>query len=101
MEKRRVFSSTHTFILYLTDCQNGGETALLRSMKTNILKSPGSLSPLTGPSENIIALVAPRKGRMLIFPHAAPHSGLTIHSVPKLLLRGEAYIPTPNSAFKL
>merc|ERR1712176_592960 len=54
--------STHTFILYLSDCQQGGETSLL-----NEVTADGSAVS--------IAKVSPRKGRLLIFPHLTPHEG--------------------------
>jgi Rps23 Pro-64 3,4-dihydroxylase Tpa1-like proline 4-hydroxylase len=69
--------STHTFILYLTDCAEGGETALLRDLQ---------------PSSEVITKVFPRKGRLLLFPHACPHEGGKVISTPKLLLRGEVMI---------
>lgn len=74
-------TSTHTFILYLTDCDSGGETCLLRQL-------PGRRFTLTE-QENVIASVQPQAGRLLVFPHACPHSGAEVTCVPKLLLRGE------------
>ena len=71
--------STHTFILYLTDCQNGGETSLLEEVTAD-----GSAPSL--------AKVSPRKGRLLIFPHVTPHEGMEVVDVPKILLRGELQI---------
>ena len=67
--------STHTFILYLTDCESGGGTALLTQ-----LKDP----------ETIVS-VQPKRGRVLLFPHLCPHSGELTDS-SKLLLRGEVII---------
>ena len=72
-----VLRSTHTFILYLTDCYNGGATRLLRDVSGE------------GP-ENTFATVQPRRGRLLLFPHSCPHEGLEVLDVPKILLRGEA-----------
>ena len=68
--------STHTFILYLTDCENGGETILLGGVN--------------GDKRNeILAKIRPVKGRLLLFPHMCPHEGSIVQDVPKLLLRGE------------
>lgn len=67
-------SSTHTFILYLSSCDSGGETALLESLSGQTLVS-----------------VKPLRGRLFVFPHICPHAGLTVECVPKLLLRGEMY----------
>ena len=74
--------STHTFILYLTDCENGGGTALLKQLR----------------DPRVIVVAQPRRGRALIFPHLCPHSGLEVVSAPKLLLRGEVIIDLPPSA---
>lgn len=73
-------SSTHTFILYLSDCTLGGATNLLRCVcpKRN-----------TSPDDNIMARVEPKNGRLLIFPHVCPHEGEKVVELPKLLLRGE------------
>ena len=51
-------TSTHTFILYLTDCAAGGETVLLEA--------------IAQPS-GVVATVTPKKGRLFVFPHAHPH----------------------------
>lgn len=67
-------SSTHTFILYLSSCDSGGETALLESL-----------------SGEALVAVKPVRGRLLVFPHICPHAGLKVECVPKLLLRGEMY----------
>lgn len=74
--------STHTFILYLHDCEHGGETALLQELSPD--------GPLA--KHEVIAQVKPRRGRLLLFPHACPHEGKEVVSVPKLLLRGEVLI---------
>jgi len=74
-------TSTHTFILYLTDCESGGETILLRQV-------PGRRFTMSM-QENTLATVRPRAGRLLVFPHACPHAGAEVTCVPKLLLRGE------------
>ncbi|KAG7349420.1 ankyrin domain containing protein [Nitzschia inconspicua] len=71
--------STHTFILYLTDCNVGGETCLLG----DVMGEGRSL---------VLAKVAPRRGRLLLFPHAAPHEGLGVVDLPKILLRGEVQL---------
>jgi hypothetical protein len=68
--------STHTFILYVTNCERGGETSLLGDVSGD------------GRSK-IFACVAPKRGRLLIFPHACPHEGNEVNDVPKTLLRGE------------
>lgn len=94
--------STHTFILYLSDCDaGGGETVLLKSLCKKVNATPAIAA--TGSNvcstscavedENSIAAVSPRRGRLLLFPHNCPHEGRAIsHKDPKLLLRGEVYI---------
>ena len=68
--------STHSFLLYLTTCDTGGETALLED--------------LTG--EKTLALVKPTTGHLLLFPHDCPHEGNVVQHVPKLLIRGEVIL---------
>lgn len=67
--------STHTFILYMTDCDEGGETALLVDQK----------------SCEVLTKVNPRRGRLFLFPHECPHEGCETVT-QKILLRGEASI---------
>ena len=71
--------STHTLILYLTTCEQGGATALLSSRD--------------GPAT---AVVAPVRGRLFLFPHACWHEGQVTVSVPKRLLRGEVCLRPSN-----
>ena len=66
--------SSHTFVLFLCDVAEGGETRLLESQ----VKGAG-----------VLAAVTPRRGRLLIFPHGCPHDGAPVVCPPKLLLRGE------------
>ena len=58
----------------------GGETVLLEKEGPNV-----------GASGQVLATVEPRRGRLLVFPHACPHAGLAVIDAPKLLLRGEFY----------
>jgi len=66
--------TTHTLLLYLTDCAQGGETALLEDRSA----MPARL-----------ACVRPRRGDMLVFPHKCPHEGCAVGADPKIALRGE------------
>ena len=58
--------STHTFLYYLTDCNIGGETALLQELSPD-----GPLAP-----HKLIAKVQPKQNRFFLFPHACPHQGM-------------------------
>ena len=71
--------STHSFLLYLTTCDEGGETALLEDVA-------GEGSTV------VLARAKPKRGRLLLFPHCCPHSGLAVVDVPKLLIRGEVLL---------
>lgn len=76
---RSELRSTHTFILYLSDCNEGGETTLLKD--------------IAGEGRTVaLASIKPKRGRLLLFPHECPHQGEPVVNVPKLLLRGEARI---------
>ena len=69
-------TSRCTFILYLTDCEAGGETVLLERIAQPC---------------RVHAAVTPRRGRLLLFPHLCPHLAREVvaEGLPKLLLRGE------------
>jgi hypothetical protein len=75
--------STHSFLFYLTDCERGGSTTLLKA--------------LTGEGrDTVFARVAPKRGRLLLFPHSCPHEGEEVVDAPKILIRGEAILPNPS-----
>jgi hypothetical protein len=79
--------TTHSVLLYLTDCERGGETLLLEArggdskLATNGGVAPGERATL--------ARSAPRRGRLLLMPHACPHAAAPVESAPKTLIRGE------------
>lgn len=87
-------TSTHTMILYLTDCQvGGGETALRKSLKNHQATSTDVTEACLGENNPYLACVTPRYGRLLLFPHNCPHEGMAILAGdPKILLRGEVYL---------
>jgi len=71
--------SSHSFLLYLSSCECGGETILL--------------GDLTGEGRHdMLARVKPQLGSLLLFPHACPHEGDVVEDVPKLLIRGEVVL---------
>jgi hypothetical protein len=74
--------STHSFLLYLTDCKQGGQTTLLSDLSS---------------SSEALARVSPKRGRLLLFKHACPHSGESVVDVPKLLIRGEVLLRESSS----
>lgn len=97
--------STHTFVLYLSDCEEGGETVLLDCLRApkcdshepdmskrtdDDLRAGIPANLLEG--RKVISAVQPRRGRLLIFPHLCPHLGNVVKTPPKLLLRGELCI---------
>ena len=83
-------TSTHTLLLYLTDCEVGGETVLLKEC-TKDLHPPLVDGSEGRDKDNAVVIYAtqPRRGRILLFPHAAPHAGAMVKSVPKICLRAE------------
>lgn len=83
--------STYTFLLYLEDCIEGGETTLLECLDADVgLASKGGLAP---GSRAVVASVAPRRGRLFLMPHACPHSAAAVLTLPKVLIRGEVLPP--------
>ena len=79
IESRTNKRSTHTILLYLTDFEASGETALMRDLN----------GPTQGP--NILCEVAIRKARCLIFDHNCPHLGRVVEAPGKILIRTECY----------
>lgn len=75
-------TSTHTLLLYLSDCNEGGETLLLRQCSWD--------APLLHSTK-------PCRGRILLFPHTCPHAGNLVKDVPKLCLRAEVSLCSRNS----
>lgn len=79
MDSASGLRSTHSFLLYLSTCEKGGETVLL--------------GDVAGEGRNVfLATVKPKTGTLLLFPHETPHEGAVVESVPKLLIRGEAVL---------
>ena len=70
---RRGSRSSHTFILFLRDCERGGSTVLLNADETRI------------------QAISPKRGRLFVFPHRCLHKSDPTIDVPKLLLRGEMF----------
>ena len=104
--------STHTFLLHLADCASGGETVLLKSLSAAapavVVAAAATAAEPAGDGSSggggggeeaaggvvaggleVLASVAPRRGRLFVFPHMCPHAGLPVKDVPKLFLRGE------------
>ena len=79
--------TTHTLILYLTDCEHGGETLLLESRPGD--EKLAYAGGVAHGERAIFARSAPKRGRLLLMPHTCPHSAAPVVSAPKLLIRGE------------
>lgn len=70
--------STTSFLLYLSDVDDGGETEFLSSLDAY--------------GEPPLFSIKPRRGAIAIFPHSVPHQGTAVSSAfPKTVLRGEMY----------
>eukprot|EP00605_Chrysophyceae_sp_TOSAG23-4_P001817 GSChrysophyteH1.ASY1.ANO1.2007.1 assembled CDS len=109
--KSGAIRSTHTFILYMTTCETGGETALLRKIppvpkprtdkgkskiKSKEAETHKSSKDVPAEMENTIYAVQPVRGRLLFFPHNHPHTGRSVVlpkglGTQKLILRGEMF----------
>jgi hypothetical protein len=89
--------STHTFILYLTTVDRGGETVLLDHLPS--AKKIGGHQNNNNDSilldhKIILYAVKPVKGRLFVFPHACPHAGQSVVTGSKLILRGDICVET-------
>lgn len=71
-----VAATTHTWVLYLRTCVNGGATAMLGDVRDK---------------SSVLDEVYPEGGALLVFPHRQPHAGCpTCATDPKkLIARGE------------
>ena len=79
--------TTHSFLLYLTDCDAGGETLLLEAKRGDArLATAGGV---VAGERATLARAQPRRGRLLLMPHACPHAAAPVEDVPKRLVRGE------------
>ena len=95
--------STHTFMLHLADCHHGGETVFLSRINqapnlngaklvTGTLGDDVGAAAVATGGGGVLGAAAPRRGRLIVFPHMCPHSGLPVQDVPKLFLRGELLV---------
>lgn len=66
--------STHTFLLHLRTCEDGGSTVLL-----DAISKPDS----------VFAEMKPKRGCLYLFPHQCPHMGTLVTEPVKIFLRGE------------
>ena len=71
-----VAATTHTWVLYLRTCANGGATAMLSDVRAGAA---------------VLDEVLPERGALLVFPHRQPHAGRPTCAAdpPKLIARGE------------
>ena len=88
-------------LLYLTDCSQGGETLLLKECTKEIpiprenfpdvdwADHDGDASTALLWPETVVFATQPKRGRILLFPHAVPHAGASVVTVPKICLRAE------------
>jgi hypothetical protein len=109
--------STHTLLLFLSDCAHGGETVIMdgkdgwskyekvvvnkdrvfrhgRNAQTRDGDGGSSMimDVSDGDEANVSVGVTPRIGRIVLFPHEWPHAGAVCVSLPKIMLRAEVTI---------
>eukprot|EP00434_Breviolum_minutum_P014633 symbB.v1.2.012901.t1/scaffold900.1/size153842/3 len=85
--------TSYTFLLYLSDCAVGGETTFLEALDGDAQLAPsGGVAP---GERQTVGTVSPKRGRLLLMPHACPHLAAPVVEVPKVLVRGEV-LPPPD-----
>jgi hypothetical protein len=101
--------SSHTLLLFLSYCENGGETILMDGkgdwpMQRNISvsnerrfrhweqKNEKYQDVSDADKTHVCIGIQPIKGRIFLFPHNWPHAGGTCESIPKIALRAEMTI---------
>ena len=92
----QVIKSTHTMLLYLNDCDGGGETCIwkLKDKKDKKKRKNGRKQAEGGggDDDDIIERVSCKQNRILIFPHQTPHEGCLVEEgAQKICLRAELY----------
>ena len=70
--------SFYTIIAYLNDCEGGGETKFYDIDQRDSLHLDEQ-GRFTGDPGRVIAKVAPKKGRVLVFAHELLHEGAAVH----------------------
>jgi len=84
------YQSTHTMLLYLRDCDQGGQTLLLEPAVIDSSNSTSSKDKKEPPlPPRVVEAVQPKGGRILLFPHPILHEGAPVVDAPKLCLRAE------------
>lgn len=101
--------SSHTLLLFLSYCENGGETILMDgkgdwSKQSNLSVSnerrfrhqeeeDESFQDISNADKTHVSVgIQPIEGRIFLFPHDWPHAGGTCESIPKIALRAEMTI---------
>jgi len=92
-------------MVHLADCPSGGETVFLQHINQapNLLHSARGGESLQAQVQaqaqaegdgggGVLGAARPMRGRVVVFPHACPHSGLPVVDVPKRFLRGELLV---------
>jgi hypothetical protein len=115
------YKSTHTLLLYLSDCEIGGETVIVDSTrvgwskcsqivvpKDHMYKTPDAFGDIYhrhaidvsyGCTKTYACIgVSPQIGRIFLFPHEWPHAGALCRSIPKNVLRAEVTIQFNTTA---
>lgn len=77
--------STHTLIVFASDCSHGGDTVMLPSCMAGSTVACSCGNDKSG--EGFAA--RPIRGRIFLFPHQCLHEGRPTVVVPKILLRAE------------
>ena len=108
--EQRQLKSTHTLLLYLTDCTMGGETVIMDpsthhwSKHDQVVVPPDRIYQPGGetfrnvgqdgcPTTHVALGISPQRGRIFLFPHPWPHAGALVDgTIPKIMLRAEITI---------
>ncbi|CAE8591013.1 unnamed protein product [Polarella glacialis] len=80
--------STHTLIVFASDCPHGGETVMLPTVASGVTANSKACLCQRGTGSECFA-VRPVCGRIFCFPHQCLHEGRPTAVVPKILLRAE------------
>ena len=84
--------SQYTLLVYLCDCDVGGETFFMTGDQREVLTKDESSGKMVGNGKNIVASVKPKKGSAVVFFHDVLHEGSPVGSGgqhKKVIIRGD------------
>nr|CCC90701.1 conserved hypothetical protein [Trypanosoma congolense IL3000] len=82
--------SLYTLLIYLNDCERGGETVLFSGEQADVIQRDPCSGKYIGKDENRVGAVRPRKGTAAFFYYDVLHEGSPVgQGCSKYIIRGD------------